>query len=610
MPGAQHPRDLVKVQIDAQRHGATVISDAATFRFVTGHTEQLEFVLYRACLGRVDCAAVGQSCNAAAACETLTPQPFHGLDGGAPQPPPDLASEGGPDLATPPDLTTPRDLTSPPADLADTVPLTVTLGGSGSGTVSVGSASCTASVCVFPERTGSGVTLVASPAANNVFVGWSGACIGTSSTCMLTMSAPQSATATFKPFDRLTVVTMKLSNGNGAVVPSPAGASCGTNCWMYAPGSSVMLSETPTAGSFVGWSAGFTACKPSSTTCTVMVNGDTPVIATFGGTIFNYAFVTSTTYPTASLNVGGNPQLQADSLCAQRASAAGMPSVAYKAWLSTAATSAATHLGTSARGWVRTDGLPFADTLAGFQAGAVLYPLALDENGAHVVSWVWTGSLADGTTYTGATCGDWTLSSSASAAEIGTPIGGTLAWTQFSNAACNNAYSLYCFGTASANPLAVAAVPNARRAFVTSGTVIGSAGIAAPDALCASEATSAGLGGTWKAYLSTSAADGLSRFDLTRDPWARADGVLLAPMAAQTSFSGVGSQLLAPLGQLATGSYVGSFSAAWVGSATSNCNDWTSMSVGVFGTINQPTLTGGSSANGCNGTLQLYCLQQ
>jgi PKD repeat protein len=75
--------------------------------------------------------------------------------------------------------------------------LAVTRAGAGSGTVSSTpagiscGATCSAS---FPQATA--VTLTASPDAGSSFSGWSGACSGTGP-CSLTMSADQSATATF-----------------------------------------------------------------------------------------------------------------------------------------------------------------------------------------------------------------------------------------------------------------------------------------------------------------------------------------------------------------------------------------------------------------------------
>jgi len=79
------------------------------------------------------------------------------------------------------------------------LPLTVTLTGSGSGTVSSAPSGITCgATCSASFTTGSQVTLTAAPAAGSEFTGWSGACTGMS-TCAVTMSAAQQATATFAP---------------------------------------------------------------------------------------------------------------------------------------------------------------------------------------------------------------------------------------------------------------------------------------------------------------------------------------------------------------------------------------------------------------------------
>jgi hypothetical protein len=68
---------------------------------------------------------------------------------------------------------------------------------------------------------------------------------------------------------------------NGVIASSPAGISCGATCSAaFASGSSVSLSPTPNAGhSFGGWGVGCTTI--SGTTCSVTMNTDVTVTATF-----------------------------------------------------------------------------------------------------------------------------------------------------------------------------------------------------------------------------------------------------------------------------------------------------------------------------------------
>jgi uncharacterized delta-60 repeat protein len=78
--------------------------------------------------------------------------------------------------------------------------LTLTKAGSGTGTVSTSPAGIDCgSSCAHAFTHGTVVTLTATPSAGSTFSGWSGACSGSGS-CTLTMSADQTATATFNAF--------------------------------------------------------------------------------------------------------------------------------------------------------------------------------------------------------------------------------------------------------------------------------------------------------------------------------------------------------------------------------------------------------------------------
>ena len=80
----------------------------------------------------------------------------------------------------------------------------------------------------------------------------------------------------------------------------------------------------------------------------------------------------------------GGAQLY-DSQCNSLATAAGINDVtgnAFVAWMSDATSNARARLGASARGWVRMDGRPFADTQSDlFSNNVVFHPIRLDENG-------------------------------------------------------------------------------------------------------------------------------------------------------------------------------------------------------------------------------------
>ena len=78
------------------------------------------------------------------------------------------------------------------------VTLSVSKGGSGAGTVtSVPAGISCGTDCSESYAPDSTVTLTAVPSAGSVFSGWSGACAGSAATCVVTMSAARSVTASF-----------------------------------------------------------------------------------------------------------------------------------------------------------------------------------------------------------------------------------------------------------------------------------------------------------------------------------------------------------------------------------------------------------------------------
>jgi phospholipase C len=83
--------------------------------------------------------------------------------------------------------------------IPNAVVLTVSLAGTGTGTVgSVPAGIACAPTCTDSLVPGTSVTLTETPAANSTFAGWTGGgCSGTSSTCGLTLNTSQPVTATF-----------------------------------------------------------------------------------------------------------------------------------------------------------------------------------------------------------------------------------------------------------------------------------------------------------------------------------------------------------------------------------------------------------------------------
>jgi hypothetical protein len=170
----------------------------------------------------------------------------------------------------------------PPPDPRPT--LTVSLIGTGIGTVtSTPTGINCAPDCSEAYTPGTVVTLTPNPDANSFFAGWSGACTGTGA-CVVTMNADQNVVAKFDPNPVPVTLFVRLAgNGFGQVTADdpPGGISCQEDCEETYPARpvTVTLRAAPFPGSdFAGWSGG--GCSGTGA-CTVTLNADTTVTATF-----------------------------------------------------------------------------------------------------------------------------------------------------------------------------------------------------------------------------------------------------------------------------------------------------------------------------------------
>ena len=159
-----------------------------------------------------------------------------------------------------------------------TLTVNVTPNANGTVTSSPSGISCSSSNCTASFPNSSNVTLSQTPASGYAFTGWSGACSGTGSSCVVSMTAARTVTANYAPLEALTVnVTPSAS---GTVTSSPSGISCtGGNCTaQFAQNTNVTLTSSPAVGySFVGWSG---ACSGTGT-CIVAVSTALTVTATY-----------------------------------------------------------------------------------------------------------------------------------------------------------------------------------------------------------------------------------------------------------------------------------------------------------------------------------------
>jgi Fe-S cluster biogenesis protein NfuA len=168
-------------------------------------------------------------------------------------------------------------------DLIPPNSLKVTTQGNGTVTSLPSGINCGAD-CEEPYRPNTTVTLTANPNADYTFVGWGGACSGTSN-CTVTMNQAQNVIATFeqKPIDKFLLTISPTGNGNGIVTSSPSGINCGSggnDCGEKYDNSPVItLKAKADADSiFEGWGDD---CSGDAATCVVKMSSDKTVTARF-----------------------------------------------------------------------------------------------------------------------------------------------------------------------------------------------------------------------------------------------------------------------------------------------------------------------------------------
>jgi hypothetical protein len=290
----------------------------------------------------------------------------------------------------------------------------------------------------------------------------------------------------------------------------------------------------------------------------------------------NLAFVTSRIFTADGL---GATAYDAD--CNAAATYAGLNDVAgdaFAAFVSDAASTAASRLG-GARGWVRLDGKPFADTLDGLLTSQVLYnTVHFDDTGARpMYRQYMTGTAADGT-LAAATCQGWTSTSSSDSVTVGQADGGPFNWTGAATAQCDQAYPLLCLGKTKSAPLTLPTPGPGFRIWLTNTPFI--PGIAqTPAAKCAAEKP-AGVNAT--APLLAFETQAASAVLVPTARYYRPDGTLVGTGAEVAA----GGDLESGIWQAADGSYrtgrvwTGEFDLATLSSGPHSCSNWTT---GVLG---------------------------
>ncbi len=479
----------------------------------------------------------------------------------------------------------------------DYVTLTATKAGAGGGTIAATGLACVGATCTgsYPRTDPTAfqmVTLSAAPDSLSTFAGWSGAACSGTSTCVVTMSAAQSVTATFAVKTvNVTINSLAIGTHTGSVVSSDGAISCATSTGTCGPtvhNAVATITFTAKAGllsTFSGWADG--PCKGTNPVCTIPLTSDVSLTATFGPQ--TYMFVSSATFVPGRL--GG--VTGADTDCATLATAAGLPGT-YKAWISDTGIDANTRVGGG--GWMRTDGRPFTASLANLKASnqVVYYPPRVDENGNDFGTTrvpVLTGGNNAGTNF-GAQCTGYTQT--AGSAYIGIANAGSQYWAynELDSAGCSEQLHLYCFRSDVTATVTVPPTPSAHHIFISDLTVTATGGLTAMDAECIADAKAAALPnfGSYVALLATSTKTAASRItSAATTSWKRPDEVIVAATLGDLAKG----NLRAPIDVAANGTtyknpdvWTGATDAQSLGDAT--CTDWTSASVTVKGHVGAP----------------------
>jgi sugar lactone lactonase YvrE len=167
--------------------------------------------------------------------------------------------------------------------------LSVAKSGAGSGSVVSAHAASPSidcgATCSANYLSGTPMTLVAQPAGDSVFSGWSGACSG-SGLCSVTMDQARSVTATFdpRPGFALTATKVALTGTDTGTVTFTAPGTSALNCVLascanyYAASTVATLTATASAGTkFMGWDGTCTGAG----SCQVTMDAAKSVTANF-----------------------------------------------------------------------------------------------------------------------------------------------------------------------------------------------------------------------------------------------------------------------------------------------------------------------------------------
>jgi hypothetical protein len=158
------------------------------------------------------------------------------------------------------------------------------------------------------------------------------------------------------------------------------------------------------------------------------------------------------------------------------------------------------------------------------------------------------------------------------------------------------------------------AFPVGRYIFQSNQVLAVGGGIGAADMQCQTEASSAGLPGTYVALLATSSQSAADHLGSLAGPWRRPDGALVTLGALDTPVLDAGITVDASGGAHGSFVYVGTTTGfhGLATAATDSCNDWTNVGGTGRYTLSATTTTLGPKGYGpdlCSGD-HVYCAQR
>lgn len=414
-------------------------------------------------------------------------------------------------------------------------------------------------------------------------------------------AGPPDATADMD--DSVALTLLLTGDGTGDVAIDGVPRACGRSCTSrYPRGTTLSLAARPDAEAwFRGWAVG--PCSGRAM-CSVTLDEDVTIEADFTPRP-NRIFVTSEAYDG---NLGG--LAGADAICQGHADAASLTGT-WRALISTSTTSWLDRLA-GLRGWVRVDGQPVLDFP--LSTARMLGVVSLDELGAtqyHEPIWM----LHSGATEA---CDDYT-SAASDRQGLGEHTWRAASWNAGGEAVpCNELRRLLC-AEADIYQAVSPIQARGRGAFTTTGTWSVSTGRPTADALCATEASSAGRTGTYLALLAHAGERPLDRFDLDGPPWVRHDGLAFLPTARDWEtavyFDVAPSLTATGAAQGFSFAFEGARGPAGVG-PVNNCNNWTfgsGTSLSSFcGYTWRASANCGEEASGvaCTANVRVFCLEE